>query len=69
MGRRDLLSAEERRLLFGVPVEWDALARRYTFDPGDLELIHTRREDRKRPRRKSEVSPPVVALAVVLEGK
>ena len=48
MGRRDLLSAEERRLLFGVPVEWDALARRYTFDPGDLELIHTRREDRNR---------------------
>ena len=48
MGRRDLLSAKERRLLFGVPVEWDALARRYTFDPGDLELIHTRREDRNR---------------------
>lgn len=48
MGRRDLLSAEERRLLFGVPVERDALAQRHTFDPGDLELIHSRREDRNR---------------------
>jgi len=48
MGRRDLLSAEERRLLFGVPVERDVLAQRCTFDPGDLELIHTRREDRNR---------------------
>jgi hypothetical protein len=46
MGRRDLLSAEERRRLFGVPVDRDALARLYTFEPRDLELILARREER-----------------------
>ena len=48
MGRRDLLSAEERRNLFGVPVECDALARLYTFDRRDLSLIEVRREERNR---------------------
>lgn len=48
MGRRNLLSAEERRRLFGVPVEGDALARLYTFGQRDLDLIESRREDRNR---------------------
>jgi hypothetical protein len=48
MGRGDLLSAEERRQLFGVPVDRDALARMYTFEPRDLDLIRARREKRNR---------------------
>ena len=48
MGRRDLLSADERAKLFGIPVERDALARYYDFGPGDLVLIERRREDRNR---------------------
>ena len=48
MGRRDLLSADERAMLFGIPVERDALARCYGFGPGDLALIERRREDRNR---------------------
>ena len=48
MGRRNLLSAEERRHLFGVPVDRDGLARLYTFGPRDLSLIGTRREERNR---------------------
>ena len=48
MGRRDLLSSDERGWLFGIPVDRDELARRYTFEPQDLELIALRREDRNR---------------------
>jgi len=48
MGRRDLSSAEERRQLFGVPVDRDAMARLYTFEPAVLGLIEARREDRNR---------------------
>ena len=48
MGRRDLLSADERAKLFGIPVERDAMARCYGFGPGDLALIERRREDRNR---------------------
>ena len=48
MGRRNLLSAEERTRLFGVPPDRDALARLYTFEPRDLDLIRRRREDRNR---------------------
>lgn len=48
MGRRDLLSAEERRQLFGVTVDRDVLARLYTFEPADLGLIEARREHRNR---------------------
>jgi hypothetical protein len=43
MPRRDLLTEAERRLLFGVPVERDALARAYTLDPDDLALVQTQR--------------------------
>jgi TnpA family transposase len=48
MGRRDLLSSDERGRFFGIPVDRDELARRYTFEPRDLELIAARREDRNR---------------------
>src|ERR1019366_4639759 len=48
MGRRDLLSAEERRHLFGVPTDRDALARLYTFGSADLGLVEARREERNR---------------------
>jgi TnpA family transposase len=48
MGRRDLLSAEERRHLFGAPTDRDALARLYTFGSADLGLIEARREERNR---------------------
>lgn len=48
MGRRDLLSADERRRIFGVPNHRDDLARLYTFEPADLELIGTRRQARNR---------------------
>jgi len=48
MGRLDLLSADERARLFGIPVGRDALARCYIFEPVDLALIERRREDRNR---------------------
>jgi len=48
MGRRNLLSADERVRLFDIPVGRDALARCYSFEPGDLALIERRREDRNR---------------------
>ena len=35
MARRPLLTDEERRLLFGVPGDPDALARHYTFTRSD----------------------------------
>jgi hypothetical protein len=43
MGRHSLLTEEERRLLFGVPIDRDALARLYTLDHADLALVMTRR--------------------------
>ncbi len=48
MGRRDLLSADGRAKLFGIPLERDALARCYGFGPADLGLIERRRDDRNR---------------------
>jgi len=33
MGRRDLLTDDERRLVFGLPIDRDSLARFYTFGP------------------------------------
>ncbi len=48
MGRRDLLSAEERQHLFGIPTYPDTLARLHTFEPTDLGLIDARREERNR---------------------
>ena len=43
MGRRHLLTDEERAALFGVPTTRDALAKHYTFDATDLEFVLTRR--------------------------
>lgn len=43
MGRRQLLTDEERRLLLGVPRDPDSLARHYTFTRSDQELVSHRR--------------------------
>jgi hypothetical protein len=43
MARRPLLTDEERRLLFGVPGDPDALARHYTFTRSDQDLVTGRR--------------------------
>ena len=43
MGRRQLLTNEERQLLFGVPRDPDSLARHYTFTRSDHDLITSRR--------------------------
>ena len=48
MSRRDLLTDEERRALFGVPADHDALVRLYTLSRDDLELVHARRGDANR---------------------
>lgn len=45
MGRRDLLTEEERCTLFGVPDEYDALVRLYTLSRADLDLVLARRGD------------------------
>ena len=43
VGRRQLLTNEERQLLLGVPRDPDILARHYTFTRSDQELITSRR--------------------------
>jgi Domain of unknown function (DUF4158) len=43
MARRPLLSGEERRLFFGVPVDPDAVARQYTFTRSDQDRVADRR--------------------------
>ena len=43
MGRRVLLTEDERTLLFGVPVDEAGLARHYTLTPDDLELLLAKR--------------------------
>ena len=43
MGRRELLTEDERTLLFGVPVDEAGLARHYTLTPEDLELLLAKR--------------------------
>lgn len=48
MARRQLLTEEERRLLFGLPTDRDALARHYTFTRTELDLIAIRRGDANR---------------------
>ena len=50
MSARDhvLLTEAERTALFGIPVEPDELARRYTLEKADLDLINQRRLDRNR---------------------
>ena len=48
MGRRDLLTDDERRALFGIPDDHDALVRLYTLSRADLELVRDRRGDANR---------------------
>jgi hypothetical protein len=48
MARRQLLTEGERRQLFGVPADPDALVRHYTLSRSDLDLVATRRGDANR---------------------
>lgn len=48
MGRRDLLSDVERKILFGTAEAHDELVRRYTLSRSDLDLIQSRRGDANR---------------------
>jgi hypothetical protein len=43
MSRRKLLTEDERRQLFGVPVDEASLAKHYTLSPEDLELLLAKR--------------------------
>jgi TnpA family transposase len=43
VARRQLLTEEERRLLFGIPHDPDALTRHYSFTRSDRELLTGRR--------------------------
>ncbi|MFA1672772.1 DUF4158 domain-containing protein [Rhizobium mongolense] len=60
MRKHELLSEAEREQLLGFPADRDDLARLYTFEPGDLDLIRRRRGPQS-PRRcpsACAVSPP-----------
>jgi hypothetical protein len=48
VARRQLLTEEERRLLFGIPHDPDALTRHYSFTRSDRELLTGRRGDANR---------------------
>ena len=43
MGRRELLTEDERARLFGIPVDEASLARHYTLSSDDLELLLAKR--------------------------
>jgi hypothetical protein len=44
--KHELLTDAEREILFGIPTERDLLARLYTFEPSDIDIIGARREKR-----------------------
>ncbi len=44
--KHELLTEAEREQLIGIPRDRDALARLYTFEPGDIAFIGARREQR-----------------------
>ncbi|TIU06472.1 MAG: DUF4158 domain-containing protein, partial [Mesorhizobium sp.] len=46
--KHELLTEAEREHLVGIPSDRDDLARLYTFESADLDLIRLRREDRNR---------------------
>jgi len=48
VARRQLLTEEERRLLFGIPYDSDALTRLYSFTRSDQALLEVRRGDANR---------------------
>ncbi|WP_370647440.1 DUF4158 domain-containing protein [Polymorphobacter sp. PAMC 29334] len=45
MARRDLLTSDERQMLFGVPTDRENLARHYKLSSQDMSLVATRRGD------------------------
>lgn len=48
VGRRDLLSEDERRLLFGIPQSHDQMVEHYTLMRGDIDMILARRSSSNR---------------------
>lgn len=48
MGRRDMLTDKERRALFGVPEDREAMVKLYTLSRADLDLVQARRSDANR---------------------
>lgn len=71
MRKHELLSQAEREQLLGIPTERDDLARLYTFEPADLDLIRLRRENRNRLGTALQLAlfrHPTMTLAQVLNG-
>jgi TnpA family transposase len=48
MAQRRLLTDEERQALFGIPLDPDGMARRFTLSRADQELVAARRRDANR---------------------
>ena len=48
MARRELLTDEERRALFGIPADPDGLAKCFTLSRADRDLVAARRGDASR---------------------
>jgi len=48
MAIRQLLTDEERRALFGIPLDPDGMARRFTLSRADQDLVADRRRDSNR---------------------
>jgi hypothetical protein len=48
MGRRDILTSDERRRLFDVPHDHDAKVKLYTLSRIDLDLVHLHRSEANR---------------------
>ena len=48
MRKHELLSGAEREHLLGIPSQRDDLARFYSLESSDLDLIRLRRDDRNR---------------------
>ncbi|MCA1494823.1 DUF4158 domain-containing protein [Ensifer sp. NBAIM29] len=47
MRKHELLSEAQREQLLGFPADRNDLARLYTFEPGDLDLIRRRQEGKR----------------------
>ncbi len=48
MAHRQLLTNEERQALFGIPLDPDGMARRFTLSRADQDLVAGRRRDTNR---------------------
>ena len=69
MRKHELLTEAEREQLVGIPSDRDDLARLYTLESADLDLIQLRREDRNRLGAALQLAlfrPPAMTLAQVL---